>query len=107
MGSYIEFGGLRMGKWWKVNRQAKISEYDTTPKKGWMQMIHIPALGDYITIGISLSVYWGILTYVIPEWYLWHKIPIAMVAYIITYLALKIGWRIIDNRRIREEALSK
>jgi len=89
-------------KWWKVNRQSTISEYDTTPKKEWL---HIPTLGDYITIGISLSVYWGILTYVISEWYLWYKIPVAIVAYITTYLTLKIGWRIIDNERIRKEAI--
>ena len=67
----------------------------------------MPTLGDYIAIGISLSVYFGILNYVVPEWYVWHRMAIALPAYMITYISLKVGWRIIDNKRIREEALSK
>jgi hypothetical protein len=73
--------------WWNVNRQSKIYEYDTTPKKEW---IHMPTFGDYFRIGISLCGYWGMLT-VIPDMNLWYRMPIAMLTYLVIYIALILG----------------
>jgi hypothetical protein len=79
-----------MRKWWKVNRQSSLSEYDETPKGE-----RTFTLSDMGLMAISLIVYLSVIR-LTSDWEWYYHYPAACISYIIIYLSLLTGrdiWR--------------
>jgi len=88
--------------WWKVNRQSTIDEYDELSQRDiWNDR------SPFLWAGISMSIYW-IIYFVLREWDdIFIRTLVSVIFSVVISIILMVGWRMIDNERIREEALSK
>ena len=89
-----------MRKWWKVNRQSLLSEYDETLKdKGLLSLFTWEEVGLMV---ISLTVYFSVLTLTL-DWVWYVRYPISCISYIIIYVSLlvcKEFWKLKQKNKL-------